>query len=256
MSTDAVLVDNSAGCWTVHLNRPGQGNALSPEMVAALSAVLDKAVEARARSFVVEGQGRHFCTGFDLSSLSAETDDSLLARFVRVELLLQQIARAPFRTFARAHGRTVGAGADLFAACDVRLADADTTFAFPGSRGFGLVLGTRRLALRVGERAALDWVRSARTIKAEEALHRGLATAQWNRDAPIDAPAENEVQPVSPELLSAITPEGADEIDLALLVRSAARPGLKDRVAAYAAGVASARAKTHDINLRGNTVST
>ncbi|MFX8308781.1 enoyl-CoA hydratase-related protein, partial [Acinetobacter baumannii] len=81
------------------------------------------------------------------------SEGDLLLRFVRIEALLQRVHGAGVATLAVATGRTWGAGADLFAACDRRLAFADASFAFPGS-GFGLVLGTARLAGRIGDAAA------------------------------------------------------------------------------------------------------
>jgi enoyl-CoA hydratase/carnithine racemase len=97
----------------------------------------------------VHGEGPQFCTGFDLAHNEAQSDGDLLLRRVRVEQLLQAFASAPVRTGGYAHGRTWGAGADLFAACDLRVAHASATFRSPGAP-FGLVLGTHRLAQRVG----------------------------------------------------------------------------------------------------------
>ncbi|VTU12850.1 putative enoyl-CoA hydratase [Variovorax sp. SRS16] len=246
MTEAPVLVDASAAVWRVTLHRPQQGNACSAELVRALDDAVARAEAKGAEALVLQGEGRHFCTGFDLSKLDDETDDTLLARFVRIELLLQRIAHAPFLTIALAQGRTMGAGADLFAACGLRLAQADAAFAFPGARGFGLVLGTRRLAARVGTETALDWVESGRSVAADEACRRGLVTslvdgphaidahslARWREDAQLRA-----------SLRQAVDPHRADAAarDLDLLVRSAARPGLRERVAAYVARVAAAR---------------
>ena len=134
----------------LQLNRPEKGNALSTLLVQALTETLETATrDPELRLLVLSGAGRHFCTGFDLSDLDHETDDSLLARFTRVELMLQAVHGAPFATLALAHGRTLGAGADLFAACSERWIVGDASFAFPGA-GFGLVLGTSRLASLVG----------------------------------------------------------------------------------------------------------
>jgi len=173
----SVVIDATSGIWQVTLNRPAQGNALSVELVSELDDVFVRAERAEAEAVVMEGSGRHFSTGFDLSHVHDETDDSLLARFVRIELLLQRVARAPFLTVAIARGRAMGAGADLFAACRLRLVDADASFAFPGAKGFGLVLGTRRLASLVGASTCLQWVESASTIAADDALRAGLVSA-------------------------------------------------------------------------------
>jgi len=239
------------GVCRLLLDRPGQGNALSPALVEAIDATVAECAARGAALLVIEGAGRHTCTGFDLSGLEHATDDSLLARFVRIELMLQRLARAPFPTLAVARGRTVGAGADLFTACTHRVMAADATLAFPGARGFGLVLGSRRLAARVGAERALDWAGSARTIGAPEALASGLATqvleAGHTLEAAIAAARAPAPQPAVPGLAAAIAGDAGhdDARDLAALVHSAARPGLRDLVVAYVERQARARAATH-----------
>ncbi len=227
------------GVCTATLNRPGAGNALSAGLVAALGSVVDAAAGRQARLLVLRGEGRHFCTGFDLSQVDDESDDSLLARFCRVEMMLQKVHRAPFPTLALAHGRTIGAGADLFAACTHRLAAPGTQFAFPGASGFGLVLGTRRLVQRVGAERARRWVEPGATIGFDEALTAGLATgalADASGAADIvrclGADTSGAANPFLGSALDAADPVH-DHADLAVLVRSAAVPGLKARIAAY-----------------------
>ena len=95
------------------LNRPERGNALSPALVEALAAALATAAADGTRLLVLRGNGRHFCTGFDLTDLEAQSDGDLVLRILRVERLLQAIFHAPFHTMALAHGRVTGAGAEM-----------------------------------------------------------------------------------------------------------------------------------------------
>jgi enoyl-CoA hydratase len=249
MSTAPVLIEVQEGVWRVTLNRPRQGNACSAELVAGLDDALAQAEAGGARCFVLQGEGRHFCTGFDLARLDEESDDTLLARFVRIELLLQRIARSPFLTLALAQGRTMGAGADLFAACDLRLAHPDASFAFPGAGGFGLVLGSRRLAARVGADTALDWVLTGRTIAAGQARSSGLVSELVDGPEAIGSMLAARSHPdtwLHQALRAAVDPaaQANDALDLERLVRSAARPGLRDRIAAYVQRSAAARQGT------------
>ena len=232
----------------LELNRPDKGNALSAGLVEALTeAVAQAGIDADLRLLVLSGAGRHFCTGFDLSNLDQESDDSLLARFTRVELLLQAVHRAPFATLALAHGRTLGAGADLFAACSERWIVGDANFAFPGA-GFGLVLGTARLAGRVGASQAAAWIEGGVTIDSATACASGLATRQLEAEAldgelavlharvtRLDGTTQRAIHAA---VQAAERPRGntGEAEDLARLVRSAARPGLRERIAAYRAG--------------------
>ncbi len=243
MSSAPVVLRLAQPVAWLTLDRPERGNACSAELVQALDQAIDAAVQSGARVLVLQGSGRHFCTGFDLAQLDEETDDSLLARFTRLELLLQRVARAPLLTVAIAQGRTIGAGADLFTACDVRIACANAGFAFPGARGFGIVLGSRRLAARVGDALATDWIANASTIDATQASVTGLATHRAADAAEamalVDALATERHTAHGVDtatLRAALEPRAAehDAHDLDRLVRSAARPGLRERIALYA----------------------
>ena len=239
----SILIERWDGAaYRLVLNRPEKGNALSRELVQALDDALQRCEQRQASLLVIEGMGAHFCSGFDLSDIASETDDSLLARFTRIELMLQRLARAPFCTVAVAHGRVTGAGADLFAACAVRLVQGDAVFAFPGATGFGLVLGSRRLAGLVGQGTATRWVTSGGAISAGEAVQSGLASAQLADPAAVQAAIDAAGTRVADsklyqQLSRALRgPDvGDDAHDLEMLVRSAARPGLQARVAAYVA---------------------
>lgn len=243
----------SGDCLRLCLQRPERGNALSDTLVAAFEQALARACAARPRLLMIEGAGPNFCTGFDLSGLASETDDSLLARFVRVELLLQAVSAAPFPTLAIAQGRVLGAGADLFCACSLRWVVGEAEFAFPGA-GFGLVLGTGRLADTVGSPVAQDWVSRGARIDTAQALHAGLAHERIAASA-LDERRERLLQSVRrlddathaaihEAASGARRPRGTvgDALDLQRLVRSAARPGLKARIAAYRAATRPAEA--------------
>ncbi|MBI5617453.1 MAG: enoyl-CoA hydratase/isomerase family protein [Gammaproteobacteria bacterium] len=225
-----------SGVCRLTLQRAQVGNALDAAVVELLLAAVDEALADRdVHTLAIGGAGKHFCTGFDLSDLEASSDGDLLQRFVRIETLLQLLWHAPIRTVAIAQGRTFGAGADLLACCDVRIAAAGTTFAFPGAR-FGLVLGTRRLAERVGTDRARRIVTEGESLKAEAALACGFVTALGGEEvlAALPAPvAERETV----AQLRAATREDHRDADLAALVRSAARPGVKARIADYVRGL-------------------
>lgn len=247
VSSAELLSTREGAVLHLHLNRPGKGNALSAALVIALADAVEAAAQdPELRLLVLSGAGRHFCTGFDLSDLDGETDDSLLARFTRVELLLQAIHAAPFTTLALAQGRTMGAGADLFAACHERWIVGDASFAFPGV-GFGLVLGTARLGTLVGANHAAAWLEGGATIDAATACGSGLATRQIAVDAleveqaGLRARVHRLDLHTQRGIHAAIDAErrprgdAGDAQDLARLVRSAARAGLRDRIAAYRA---------------------
>ena len=68
----------SAGVATIWLDRPEKANALSAAAVEVLSAqVASTIADPAVHTLVFRGRGKHFCTGFDLSGLEAETDATL-----------------------------------------------------------------------------------------------------------------------------------------------------------------------------------
>jgi len=233
------------GVFAVTLDRADRGNALSAEMVEQLIAAVDRALALpRVHTLQLRGAGAHFCTGFDLGELETSTDGDLLQRFVRIEALLAALWHAPLRTVAVARGRTWGAGADIFVACDERIATTDGTFRFPGAT-FGIVLGTRRLAERVGTDLARAIVTHGRQLDVEAALAAGLASEVCAADALEDRLARLQRAPSANRetvaALHAATRADLRDADLASLVRSAARPGLKERLLAYRQAQRAAR---------------
>ena len=237
-----LLVTQAAGVCTLTMNRPERGNALAPDLVEALIQALQSALaDDGVHTVVLRGAGRHFCTGLDLSNLEDTSDGDLLWRLVRIEMLLSALWHAPKRTVAVAQGRAWGAGADLVVACEQRVVQPDTTLRFPGAQ-FGIVLGTRRLAQRMGSSAARAMVTEGGELDAPQALACGLATHALEPEWP--APR---VDTLTVAALHAATraAEGGDQrdADLATLVRSAARPGLQARVRRYLQALKAVQAR-------------
>jgi len=228
-------VERDHAMLALTLNRPGSANALSPELTEAVIQALAQARDIRL--CVIRGAGRHFCAGVDLSELDALSDGDLLWRFLRIETLLQTLHHAPFAVVALAHGRAVGAGADLFAACWRRVAAPGAKLTMPGWN-FELALGTRRLTHRVGEDAARDFLIDTRVLSAEGSLACGLATdlAEVEAWPALVRDLRRRTDALSPlalkTMLELTTPDSRND-DIAAIVRSAGRPGLKDRVMAY-----------------------
>lgn len=230
-----VVASEREGQVTLTLNHATRGNALGPAITDALTQHITlHAHRPEIHTVVLRGTGANFCTGFDWSDTESASDGDLLLRFVRIELLLQALWTAPVRTIACVQGRAWGAGADMVAACDVRIAGRDATFRFPGA-GFGIVLGTRRLAERIGSAQARSVVLSGREIDASEALVLGLVTAVTGQTLD-EAVAALTIPRVDKEALAGVaraTRLPMEDADLASLVRSAARPGLAERLREY-----------------------
>ncbi|WP_034387673.1 enoyl-CoA hydratase/isomerase family protein [Comamonas composti] len=223
--------------WSFTLNRPDKLNALNAELVDALLAAVEQAHARQARLLVFRGAGKSFSAGFDLSRLEEQSEGDLVLRFVRIEMLLQAVANSPAQTLALAHGKVFGAGVDLFAVCRHRAASADAQFKMPGLK-FGLVLGTRRFGDIVGPAKARELLEDLSSFSAEQAQSMGFATRlaepeHWpDLMRQIHATSLQLEDLPRAELYRVLGSHSGDE-DLATLTRSAARPGLKNRLRAY-----------------------
>ena len=231
-----LLIERDGAHKRVRFNRPEQRNALSASAVETMLEVLAESETDNTRLLELSGEGRNFCAGFDLSDLDSQSEGDLLLRFVRVEQMLQAVHHAPFHTLALAHGKVVGAGADLVLACRTRIAAPGTTFEMPGA-GFGLILGTRRLGAAVGKDIALDLLCGpfdGEKAKAAGFVQEIVAQESWPGIAARALTVATRLAPETERAMLDALRADSRAADLADLVISAARPGVKQRIAAYA----------------------
>lgn len=244
MPTD-LMIDRQDDVTTLTLSRPESLNALSVDMVEALIAALAAAAGDGTRLLVVRGAGKGFCGGFDLSNVEDEGDGDLVLRLIRVETMLQALYHLPCVTLGLAHGRSFGAGTDIVGACVRRVGAPGTVFQMPGFR-FGVALGTARLARVVGTDNARYLLGATRRFTAEEGLDLGFLTGIAGQNA-WDQVIEDtmrdycDLMPGATAVMLERTRVDSRDADMATLVRSAAEPGLKQRITAYIAAVRAAR---------------
>jgi enoyl-CoA hydratase/carnithine racemase len=233
-----LAVERRGTTLSLTLDRPEKMNALSATLVEALLAEVTAAYRDGTRLLVLRGNGRNFSAGFDMGGYEAQSEGDLVLRFIRIEQLLQAVRHAPFDTLVLAHGRNFGAGVDLVCACARRLATADATFRMPGLK-FGLVLGLRLFAERVGSDRARQVLQVSQTFGAADAHAWGFLTDiaaqdQWPAATAEAEAAANALTPQAAErLYRVMAPADHRDADLAELARSAAEPGIKQRIAAY-----------------------
>ena len=232
---DPLLIQQAGAVIELVLNRPDKANALDAGLVEALLVAVARAANSGARLLALRGEGRHFCAGFDFSDLDQQSDGDLLHR-LRIEQLLQALHHAPLTTLALCHGSALGAGADLVAACDWRIAAPTTRFRMPGMR-FGIVLGTRRLAALVGADAAHEILVTSRSFEAAEAERLGFVQrlaepGAWPEIVRGIVDAQRLDGIATMRLKARVKPD-MRACDMAALVDSAATPGLKDRIRAF-----------------------
>lgn len=232
-----IQLERNGALTRVTLDRPSKANALDAELVEALIAVVNQAATDGTRLLVLRANGKNFSAGFDFTGFEDLPEGELLWRFVRIEQLLQALYHAPFATAAFAHGKNFGAGADLFIACDARVAVGEATFRMPGLL-FGLQLGTRRLVARIGAEPARIMLGESKTVGGSDALPAQFAThiapaAHWADIEQQLLTSAGALDEVSAGRLHRATRLDTRADDLADLVASVTHGNVKERIRRY-----------------------
>ncbi|KAF4516632.1 hypothetical protein B566_EDAN003380 [Ephemera danica] len=190
--------DRADGLSTLTLNRPGQFNSLSKEMLTALQAELDAiAADERVRVVLVAGAGKAFCAGHDLKEMRANPSAEFMqVLFRQCGKLMLSITRMPQPVIARVHGIATAAGCQLVSMCDLAVAADGAKFAVSGIN-VGLFCSTPAvgLARNLGRKAALEMLLTGDFIDAMEAKSKGLVNRVVPADA-LDAEIERLVQSI------------------------------------------------------------
>lgn len=128
-----VLTRFEDGIGTISLNRPARLNALSREMMLALAEALETfASDGAVRVICLQGAGRAFSAGQDLSERDPRTQDHPFdLEAIQAALfhpVLRRIATMDKPVVARVNGLAAGAGASLALACDIVIAARSARF--------------------------------------------------------------------------------------------------------------------------------
>jgi enoyl-CoA hydratase len=163
-----VVERSSAGYTRVLLSRPERRNALTPDMMTALT----EALRADEEATVIIGSAdpRVFCAGADLTIPDTEravVSDLLYDCF---ELMITR----PGPILAVLSGPAVAGGAQLASAADLRFGGPAARLRWIGPPGAELAVGAWILPDLVGRGAAAELTMTGRWIEATEALTLGL----------------------------------------------------------------------------------
>jgi enoyl-CoA hydratase len=171
-----VDVEREGPVARIFLNRPEKANALnSPALDALRRALRELAGDRPLRTLILGGRGRTFCGGADREELNALTADTAGAFVTRIHDVCQAIRELPVPVVARLHGAVIGAGLEIAAACDLRVAAQGTKFAMPEVRlGIPSVVEAALLPRLMGSGRAAWLVLTGEAIDALRALEWGL----------------------------------------------------------------------------------
>jgi len=143
---DPVIYQRHGHIGFITLNVPEKRNALNPIVWDSLNKAIGTAEKDEdARVVLLQGEGKSFCAGLDLSpdnSLfphimgppSALQKKTLFRAIRNVQNIHTRMERLPKPTIAVIHAHCLGAGLELALCCDIRLCSAETLFALPEAR--------------------------------------------------------------------------------------------------------------------------
>lgn len=182
MTAPILIRDDHGPVARLTLNSPGNLNALSDEMLAALAEAFDALAEdTNIRAVVLAGAGKVFSAGHDLKQMQAARNapdggrgyyDDLFSRCGRV---MQEIRTLPQPVIAELHGIATAAGLQLAASCDMAVAAEGTRFGINGVN-LGLFCTTPSVAVSraVPTKLAFEMAVTGEFIDTDRALAAGL----------------------------------------------------------------------------------
>lgn len=144
-------------------------------MLSALAGALESLDREALRVVVIAGRGRNFCGGADSAELKALVPTNAAAFVDKIHHVCKTIRELPVPVVAQLHGAVIGAGLEIAAACDLRVAAAGTKFSMPEVRlGIPSVVEAALLPRLMGSGRAAWLVLTGEPIDARRALDWGL----------------------------------------------------------------------------------
>lgn len=173
-SEELVVRSDRDGLTTLTLNRPGKLNALTPGLFVALRKHVEAiALDDSIRCVVLQGAGRSFCAGHDLTAIAS--GERAPSRDFEPETI-DALEQLPQPTIARIHGHCFTGGLELALACDILVAAESTKLGDThGQWGLVPIWGMSiRLPERVGRSTAKEMMFTSRRMDGTTAATIGL----------------------------------------------------------------------------------
>jgi len=178
MNYKNLLLEMHGKVALITLNRPQVLNALSPELTAELSALLDELeTDDEVAAVVLTGNEKAFAAGADIKAMKdLSYMEVYKADFITTTWERLSTFRKP--SIAAVAGYALGGGCELAMMCDFIIAADTAKFGQPEIT-IGTIPaagGTQRLARFIGKAKAMDMVLTGRMMDAQEAERCGLVS--------------------------------------------------------------------------------
>ena len=192
----------------IRMIRPDKANSMIPEFWDELPQIVNQLSEGNdARAIVLSAEGRHFCSGMDLSVFADNNDVSVQsnakhisrqrASFRTTALQLQRtfscLEESRLPVLSAIQGACIGGGIDMVSATDLRYATKDAFFSIHEINiGMTADVGTlQRMPKLVPEGVVRELAYTGRNMSASEAKERGFVNEIYeDQDAMDDAVLE------------------------------------------------------------------
>jgi methylglutaconyl-CoA hydratase len=175
-----ILTQSVNGVKTITLNRPEKRNALSPVLIAELTAALHEAETCECGVVILTGAGSAFCAGLDmehLATINARTPQEHRRDAESMARVLRALYDFPKPVIAAVNGPAIAGGMSLATIPDFTLATPESKFGFNEVRlGFVPAIAASFLLHQVGEKLTRELLLTGKLLKTQEALQLGLVT--------------------------------------------------------------------------------
>jgi enoyl-CoA hydratase len=176
---DLTLDDhNERGCVArIVVDNQARHNILNSELIRQLTeAVKSLADNERPRVLILTGAGdQAFIGGADINEMAALDKSSARDFIARLHDACAALRQLPAPVIARINGYCLGAGLEIAASCDLRVATDHSTFGMPEVRvGIPSVIEAALLPRLIGWGKAAELIYTGESISAAEALECGL----------------------------------------------------------------------------------
>lgn len=179
MEYQTIKLEISNAIATISLSRPELHNAFNDVMISELTNCFKNVGKMEnIRVVVLRGEGKSFCAGADLNYMKG------IARFgyqenledgKRLANLFETVYKCPKPTIAVVHGAAFGGANGLLAACDIVIAEENTTFAFSEVKiGISPATIGPYVLKRMGEFAGKELMMTGKRFKGKDAEKVGL----------------------------------------------------------------------------------
>jgi len=169
------------GIAEIRLNRPEKRNALSRELIEAISAAIKRASgQTGNRLTLITANGPAFCAGMDLAEMqqraaAANADELFDQDSQAYRNMLVAILDLKMPTVAALQGPAVAGGLGIVLACDLVVMHEKAFLALPEpKRGIVAAMVMPLLVYRTGVGAANHVLLSGQRVTSEEALRMNL----------------------------------------------------------------------------------